>query len=134
MALLEDDMTNMLGRGLGVVAMAALAAGLGAGPAKARHSDWGLPLVGGLVGGAGLTALYYNSQRHDQERSAPPAQVVQPVYVAPAATVPAVAPAPAVPSATTIESQLNVLDQLAAKGYITPAEYQARRQALLDQL
>lgn len=124
-------MRNMLGRGLGVVAIAALAS-LGAGPAQAHHSDWGLPLVGGLVGGAGLTALYYHSQRQDQERSAPPAQVVQPVYVAPAATVPAAAPA--VPSATTIEDKLNVLDQLAAKGYITPAQYQARRQALLDQL
>jgi hypothetical protein len=129
MALMEDDMRNMLGRGLGVVATAALAAGLGAGSAQAHHSDWGLPLVGGLVGGAGLTALYYHSQRQDQERSAPPAQVVQPVYVTPAA-----APAPAVPSATSIEDKLNVLDQLAAKGYITPAQYQARRQALLDQL
>jgi hypothetical protein len=131
MAPLEDDMRNMLGRGLGAVAIAALAAGLGAGSAKAHHSDWGLPLVGGLVGGAGLTALYYNSQRHDEQRSAPPAQVVQPVYVTPAA---APAAASAVPSATTIEDKLNVLDQLAAKGYITPAQYQARRQALLDQL
>lgn len=122
-------MRNMLGRGLGVIAITALATGLGTGSAKAHHSDWGLPLVGGLVGGAGLTALYYNSQRHDQERSAPAAQVVQPVYVTPAAPA-----APAVPSATTIEDKLNVLDQLAAKGYITPEQYQARRQALLDQL
>jgi len=122
-------MRNMLGRGLGVVAITALAAGVGASPAQARHSDWGLPLVGGLVGGAGLTALYYHSQQQHQQ-AAPAAQVVQPVYVTPAAA-PA---APAVPSATTIEDQLNVLDQLAAKGYITPALYQARRQALLDQL
>jgi hypothetical protein len=132
----EDIMRSMLGGAIGGIAIAALAAGLGGGAAKAHHSDWGLPLVGGLVGGAGLTALYYNSQRHDGggggERYAPPAQVVQPVYVAPAATIPAAAPA--VPSATTIEDQLNVLDQLAAKGYITPAQYQARRQALLDQL
>jgi hypothetical protein len=128
MALLEGDMRDRLGRGLCVVAIAALGAGLGASSAKAHHSDWGLPLVGGLVGGAGLTALYYNSQRQHQQSA--PATVVQPVYVAPAAA-PA---APAVPSATTIEDQLNVLDQLAAKGYITPAQYQARRQALLDQL
>lgn len=121
-------MTSMLGKALGVVAVVALA-GLGAGPAQAHHSDWGLPLVGGLVGGAGLTALYYHSQQQDHERSAAPAQVVQPVYVTPAA-----APAPAVPSAASIEDKLNVLDQLAAKGYITPAQYQARRQALLDQL
>jgi hypothetical protein len=95
-------MRNLLARAIGGVAIAALAAGVGGGAAKAHHSDWGLPLVGGLVGGAGLTALYYNSQRHDRggggggERSAP-AQVVQPVYVTPAATV-----APAAPTATTI--------------------------------
>jgi hypothetical protein len=128
-ALWEDHMRNMLGRAMGVAAIAAVA-GLGAGSAQAHHSDWGLPLVGGLVGGAGPTALYYHSQQQHQQSA--PAQVVQPVYVAPAATVPAAAPA--VPSATTIEDQLNVLDQLAAKGYITPAQYQARRQALLDQL
>jgi hypothetical protein len=125
-ASVEDDMRKFVGAALGAVAIASLA-GLGAGPAQAHHSDWGLPLVGGLVGGAGLTALYYHSQQQRQE--APPAQVVQPVYVAPAAPA-----APAVPSATTIEDKLNVLDQLAAKGYITPAQYQARRQALLDQL
>lgn len=117
---------NVIGKTMGVVAVAALAAGLGA-PAQARHSDWGLPLVGGLVGGAGLTALYYHSQQGDRERAQPAQiQAVQPVYVTPAA--------PAVPSATSIEDKLNVLDQLAAKGYITPAQYQARRQALLDQL
>jgi hypothetical protein len=126
MASLEGDMRNMVGTALGIVAIAAVA-GFGAGPARAHHSDWGLPLVGGLVGGAGLTALYYHSQQHQQST---PAQVVQPVYVAPAAA-PAAA---AVPSATSIEDKLNVLDQLAAKGYITPAQYQARRQALLDQL
>ena len=49
-----------------------------------------------------------------------------PVYAAPAA--------PAAPTAASIEQQLNVLDQLAAKGYITQSEYQARRQALLNQL
>jgi drug/metabolite transporter (DMT)-like permease len=120
-------MMKPFGRGLAIVAVAALAAGLAASPSQAHHSDWGLPLVGGLVGGAGLTALYYNSQQHSQPRTE---VVQQPVYVTPAAA-PA---APAVPSATTIEDKLNVLDQLAAKGYITPAQYQARRQALLDQL
>ena len=39
-----------------------------------------------------------------------------------------------VPSSTTIEAQLNQLDKLAAAGYITPAEYQTRRNAILNQL
>ena len=105
----------------------ALVIGLAASPARA-HSDWGLPLVGGLVGGYGLSYLM-NKQK--EERPAPaPTYAAQPVYVAPAA-----APAPsAASSAAGIEHQLNVLDDLAAKGYITPDEYKSRRQALLNQL
>ena len=36
-------------------------------------------------------------------------------------------------STATIEAQLNQLDRLAAGGYITPAEYQARRKAILGE-
>jgi len=111
---------------LGGVVAVALGVGLGASPGQAHHSDWGLPLVGGLVGGAGLTALYFNHEQSQQRSQSAPAQ---PVYVAPAQVA-----VPAVPSATTIENKLNVLDQLAAKGYITPEQYKERRQALLDQL
>jgi hypothetical protein len=114
--------------GTGIVAVA-LGVALGASPGQAHHSDWGLPLVGGLVGGAGLTALYYNHKSSEEQQARP--APAQPVYVTPVA---APAAAPAVPSATTIEDKLNVLDQLAAKGYITPDQYKARRQALLDQL
>jgi hypothetical protein len=115
---------RLLGTGIAAVA---LVMALGASPGQAHHSDWGLPLVGGLVGGAGLTALYYNHQRSEEQQQ----PRAQPVYAAPPPPAPA---APAVPSATTIEDKLNVLDQLAAKGYITPDQYKARRQALLDQL
>jgi len=111
---------------LGGIVAVALGVGLGASSSQAHHSDWGLPLVGGLVGGAGLTALYYNHERSQEREQA---------ARAPAPAAPAAAPAaPAVPSATTIEDKLNVLDQLAAKGYITPEQYKERRQALLDQL
>jgi hypothetical protein len=113
--------------------VAGVAAGLGVGTRTASaHNDWGLPLVGGLVGGYALSSMTHRggSGRHEQA-------VSQPVYVAPAPTYVAPAPAPAAPaasSAATIEHQLNVLDELAAKGYITQSEYQTRRQALLDQL
>ena len=121
-------MTRLRSTGLGIVAVA-LGMGLGASPGQAHHSDWGLPLVGGLVGGAALTSLYYNHQRSEEQQRAQPVYAAQPVYVAPAAPT-----APAVPSATSIEDKLNVLDQLAAKGYITQDQYQARREALLNQL
>ena len=103
---------------------AATSIGFDARPGLA-HNDWGLPLVGGLAGGFALSSMMH---RREEQRvyeqpvyAAPP-----PAYVAPAA--------PEGPSAATIEHQLNVLDQLAAKGYITQSEYQARRQALLNEL
>jgi hypothetical protein len=42
--------------------------------------------------------------------------------------------APAATSAPSPEQQLNTLDQLAAGGYITPEEYRARRQAILNSM
>ena len=125
---LTDTLRTLL-----IVAGVAAALGLGTGTRTASaHNDWGLPLVGGLVGGYALSSMTHRggSGRHEQA-------VSQPVYVAPAPTyvAPAAAPAaPAASSAATIEHQLNVLDELAAKGYITQSEYQTRRQALLDQL
>jgi hypothetical protein len=112
-------MSKQSGSGLVPAASAALLMlGLAGAPAMA-HTDWGLPLVGGLVGGYALSSVL-----HSEKEKAP-----APVYVE---------PAPAAPSASAtaagIEHQLNVLDDLAAKGYITQAEYQARRQALLNQL
>jgi hypothetical protein len=115
--------------------VAGVAAALGVGTATrtaSAHNDWGLPLVGGLVGGYALSSLTHRQDSGRHERA-----VSQPVYVAPAPTYVAPAPAQAAPagsSAATIEHQLNVLDELAAKGYITQSEYQTRRQALLDQL
>jgi hypothetical protein len=123
-------------RTLLIVAGVAAALGVGTGTRTASaHNDWGLPLVGGLVGGYALSSI---THRGGSGRHGPHEQTVsQPVYVAPAPTYVAPAPAPAAPaasSAATIEHQLNVLDELAAKGYITQSEYQSRRQALLDQL
>ena len=96
-----------------------------AAPARAHHNDWAAPLVGGALGGYALGTLMANS-RQRTERIYEPAPA--PVYYAPA---PAYAP---VPSSSTIEAQLNQLDKLAAAGYITPQEYQARRNAILNEL
>jgi hypothetical protein len=136
-------MSRALGAGIALAALASLLTlGLGSQPAIAHHDDWGLPLVGGLVGGAGLSALYFHSREQSEapkQQSASPVYVAPPpaAYVAPAAPayVTPVAPAaPAAPTAASIEHDLNVLDDLAAKGYITKQEYDARRQALLNQL
>ena len=120
-------MRKAVAKGLGLAAMvSALVIGLGTSPSRA-HNDWGLPLVGGLVGGYGLSYMM-NKEKEQKSESRPPA----PTYAAPAAA-PAAAPS-AASTAASIEHQLNVLDDLAAKGYITPDEYKSRRQALLNQL
>lgn len=106
----------MTGKMLMAAAAAFLTSAAIAPPAKA-HNDWGLPLVGGLVGGYALNSLMH---RPGHEKAAP---------------APAPPPAAAAGSqAATIEQKLNTLDQLAAKGYITKDEYNARREALLNQL
>lgn len=118
-------MTKVLASGLIVASLAAaLGIGLGSRPSLA-HNDWGLPLVGGLVGGYAMSSMMHRREERPRETV-----VTQPTYVTP----PPAAPASAATTASSIEHQLNVLDDLAAKGYITKDEYQTRRQALLNQL
>ncbi len=107
----------MTGKMLTAAVAASLLSSAAAAPPAEAHNDWGLPLVGGLVGGYAINSLMH---RPDHEKAAP---------------APAPPPAAAAGSqAATIEQKLNTLDQLAAKGYITKDEYNARREALLNQL
>lgn len=81
--------------------------------ATAGHgAAWGL---GGLMAGSMLTRAHYK----DKERQ-------QVVYAQPAA--------PAASTTMTPEEQINQLNKLAAGGYITPAEYKAKKQAIIDSL
>ena len=109
--------TIVIGRALVVATVAAtLTVAGGEQTAKAHHDNWGLPLIGGLVGGYAAKSLLDAHNREEQEAR------------------PAPAPASAGPSAASIEDKLNTLDRLAAGGYITKDEYNARRQALLNEL
>ena len=124
-------MRNMLGRGLGLSSRSRRWPPVSA-PARRRR----ITATGGCRWSAAWSAAPVSPRSTTTASNRTSSRRLRRLssrsYVAPAATVPYAAPA--VPSATTIEDQLNVLDQLAAKGYITPAQYQARRQALLDQL
>lgn len=101
-----------------VVTAAALATA--AVPARAGNS-WALPLLGGAVGGYAISS-FVNSRKSEP----PPPPPVH--HTAPRPVVP-----PPSPVAST-EARLQQLDQLAAGGYITKAEYAQRRQAILDTL
>jgi hypothetical protein len=82
--------------------------------ASAGHgAAWGL---GGLMVGSMLTKAHYK----DKER--------QKVYYAQPAA------APAATTTMTPEEKINQLNKLAAGGYITPAEYKAQKQAIIDSL
>jgi len=98
------------------VLAAALLGVVATSPVEAGNS-WALPLVGGALGGYALHSLV-------QSRSAQPAPVHHP---APRPVTHASQPASA-------QARLQQLDQLAAKGLITPAEYQQRRQAIINTL
>jgi hypothetical protein len=133
------------GRIFATIAAIGLSAGVFLGavgsPRTARADNWAAPFIGGLIGGHVLTN--FARERREQTmalqemaRNRPPAYAPayrEPVYSAPA-PAPAPAAAPAQTSATSIEQKLNVLDQLAAKGYITKEEYQKRREAILNSL
>jgi Spy/CpxP family protein refolding chaperone len=81
--------------------------------ATAGHgAAWGL---GGLLVGSMLTKAHYKDKERQQVYYAQPA-------------------APAVSTTMTPEQKLNQLNKLAAGGYITPAEYKAQRQAIIDSL
>jgi hypothetical protein len=88
-------------------------------PAQAGNS-WALPLLGGAVGGYAISS-FVNSRK--SEPPPPPVHHTAPRPVAPAPS----------PVAST-EARLQQLDQLAAGGYITKAEYEQRRQAILSTL
>ena len=95
-----------------------------AGSASAHHNDWAAPLVGGALGGYALGTLVADQKPRTETvyESAPaPVYYSAPAYVA-------------TPSTASIEAQLNQLDKLAAGGYITPAEYKERRQAVLNEM
>jgi hypothetical protein len=111
-----------------------LCLGIVATPARA-HSDWALPFMGGLMAGhvatnfamaqrertEALRSMAYGGEGGGYGRPMPYGYgPPRPTYAAPAAPSP--------------EQQLNTLDQLAAGGYITPEEYRARRQAILNSM
>jgi hypothetical protein len=87
-----------------------------------KSAAWGL---GGLMAGS----MYSNAQhRRAQERQ--PVSNRQ-VLVTPATVVPVTT---AAPSTMTAEQKIDQLNKLAAGGYISPAEYKAAKQAVVNSI
>jgi hypothetical protein len=83
--------------------------------------------IGGLLAGHLLTDR--SNQRREQTQA-----LNTMAYGNPAGHPATVVAVPASSPTMTIEQKLNELNKLAAGGYITPAEYKAKKKALLDSL
>ena len=110
-----------LSRWCAILLASGLLASISTVPAQAGNS-WALPLVGGALGGYALHSLV-------QSRSAQPTPAYRP---APRPAAPVAQPVSVQPASA--QARLQQLDQLAAKGFITPAEYKQRRQAIINTL
>lgn len=80
--------------------------------------------TGAFIGGVFATKLLGNMKAQTQ------AQQVQAYN----SSRPQSAPQQAAPAAQTPEERIKQLDKLAAGGYITPAEYKQKKQAILDSM
>jgi len=83
--------------------------------------------AGAFIGGVVATKVMSNMRRRTE------AEEYQ-AYSAPRAAQPVQQAAPTAPAAQTTQQKLDELDKLAAGGYITPAEYKAKKKSILDSM
>ena len=86
--------------------------------------------IGGALAGHVVTGAVNRSERRTQAEEQQAYAQSQPVYQQ-AAPAPSAAPAAAQPS---VEQRIQELDKLAAGGYITPEEYKAKKQSILNSM
>lgn len=96
-----------------------------------RRSDWAaIPATAMTVPEPGSEAAQKQAQTQMEDMQRQMQQMQQQIKAAPAAS-PAPAPAaPAMPSS--VEERLRTLDQLKAKGLLSPKEYAAKRKQIID--
>ena len=95
----------------------------------------GLGDAGYFLGGMATTRVLGDMRRRTRAAEVQAASTAQMARERAAPTVVAAPPAAAAPAAgntASVESKLNTLDTLLAKGYITKQQYDARQKAVLD--
>jgi hypothetical protein len=102
-------------------------------PVAASHSDSAAYAFGGLLAGHVFTDMRFRQQQEARERQQQTQALNAMAYGGGGQRLPA-APVAAAAAPMSPEQKLNQLDKLAAGGYITPAEYKARRKAILDSM
>ena len=87
------------------------------------HSDDAGAFVGGMMASRVLNNMHRRTEAEEQQAAAAQQQAAQPVQQA--------APAP---TTQTVEQKLDQLNKLAAGGYISPEEYKAQKQRILNSM
>jgi hypothetical protein len=117
-----------------VIVLIVITLGFSLTPTYRAEADWsGSSFLGGMAAGHMVSRI--GGDMRARTRAAEYAAYARPrADAAPVVyqQAPAAVQAPAPAAQMTPEQKLNQLDKLAAGGYITPAEYKARRQAILD--
>ena len=118
------------GKGLIVALMVLPLLMIGFAPPVYAISKGGAFIGGALAGHVVSGAVNRSKRRTQAEEQQAAAAQSQPVYVQ-AAPAPSAAPAAAQPS---VEQRIQQLDKLAAGGYISPEEYKAKKQSIVNGL
>ena len=117
-----------------VIVLVVITLGFSLTPTYRAEADWsGTSFLGGMAAGHMASRIGRNMRARTRAAeyaayARPRADAAPVVYQ----QAPAAVQAPAPAAQMTPEQKLKQLDKLAAGGYITPAEYKAKRQAILD--
>ena len=87
-------------------------------PAQSDNSG---AFIGGMFASRIMTNMHQRTEAEQQQAAAAQQQAQQPVQQA-------------APAQKTTQQRLDELDKLAAGGYITPAEYKAKKQSIIDSM
>ena len=107
-----------MGKKLSVSAAVCVFSATAVGINVAAHADD----AGAFIGGVLATKVVGNMERRTEAEEAQAASSVRSAQSAPAA------------SSSSPEARMKELDKLAAGGYITPEEYKAKKQAIVDSM
>jgi hypothetical protein len=143
-ALTQQEITNMKTTQYRSIFLRALPAGLLAvgvamatyAPTAAAGSHDAQYAIGGLLAGHLLTDMRFRQKQQARQQQEQTQALNTMAYGGGGGVSYRAAVAPPAPAAQSMtpEQKLNQLDKLAAGGYITPAEYKARRKAILDSM
>ena len=97
-------------------------------PAASAHGSMGVGIIGGLLAGHVLTKFSDRDKERTEDMNSMAADQQRQAYAPPPPA------APVASASSSPEARMKQLDKLAAGGYITPAQYKAKKKEILDSM